>query len=163
MPSLRLAVCLLVASALALADAACKDRAPDPAPPAAATKQPDNPLDQADVIFEGTVKSLEMAETEMKGSRRIIHGPPGLILVGPDPLWVLVVSVERVRKGVAAEWSGEKAFAIHSPARDLGLDRDKAPGARLEFYLFEPLEERTGPPRFSMLQAFPPSAAGAAE
>jgi hypothetical protein len=109
----------------------------------------------ADVVFEGTVKSISMLRVERRGKGIKVFGPPGIVIVGVDPGFLLVVEVTSVLKGDAAKgWVGEKAFAIHSPARDLGMSAQEPPtGKRCRFYLFGQKEGAAGDVRFSLIFA----------
>ncbi|MBM4020517.1 MAG: hypothetical protein FJ288_19730 [Planctomycetes bacterium] len=110
---------------------------------------------QADVVFEGAIKSISNLQVERKGNGITVFGPPGTVIAGVDPRFLLVVEVTSVLKGDAAKgWVGEKAFAIHSPARDLGMSAQEPPtGRRCRFYLFGQEDGAAGNVRFSLILA----------
>lgn len=92
--------------------------------------------EKADVVFEGTVRSIECARTEHNERGITVYGPPGIILTHGEPMFIVAVHVDALIKGDPAEgWSGDKVFAIHSPSRDLGCPYEEAAGKRFLFYL----------------------------
>ena len=139
-----LAAWVAAAGALASALGGCEDRqAPGPTASEDKGAARDEVRDwwkeereKADVVFEGTVQSIESARTEHNKRGVTVYGPPGMILTHGEPMFIVAVYVDALIKGDPAEgWSGDKVFAIHSPSRDLGCPHEEAAGKRFLFYL----------------------------
>jgi len=90
--------------------------------------------EEAAVVFEGTVKSVEVINVTRDERGIVLNCPPDTIIAGVDPEWLLKVDVRRVRKGGVA-WSGLKGFAIHSPVRTLIMTPEEAVGKSFVFFL----------------------------
>jgi hypothetical protein len=139
-----LAAWVAAAGALASALGGCEDRQA-PAPTASEDKGAardevrawwEEEREKADVVFEGTVRSIEYARTEHNERGIRVYGPPGMILTHFDPRFIVAVRVDALVKGDPAEgWSGDKVFAIHSPSQDLDCPYEEAAGKRFLFYL----------------------------
>lgn len=160
----RLLRILLLAFAVSCAPAGCRDEPAHETPPDGGIQHPpthDMPTNdirtKADVVFDGTAKSITMLQVERIRNGITVFGPPGMVIAGVDPRFLLVVEVTSVLKGDAAKgWVGEKAFAIHSPARDLGMSWQEAPaGKRCRFYLFGQKDGAAGNVSFSGILAEP--------
>jgi hypothetical protein len=161
----RMGGCFLLAAAIC-APAGCSGCPPAEQPSPAASSEaanaepPPQPRtdmrEEADVVFEGTVLSVEILPREIENGRSVVFPPPGTILADAvDPRYLVKVQVERVLKGEAAkDWTGERFLAIHSPSRDLLYSKDEAPGKRLVFRLFGQREEG-GTVRFLYMRAEP--------
>ena len=108
--------------------------------------------EQADVVFEGTVISIRYLESSREGGRLTLAAPPDTVVTSFDPRFLVTIRVETVLKGnQARQWSGEKPFAIHSPARDLGLSIDEGAGRRIRIHLFDRHQDENGLVSFSAL------------
>ena len=92
-------------------------------------------LKSADVIFEGVLRSIAYARREHKEGRLVVYGPPGLVLAGVDPRFMIEIEVRKVRKGDAKEWTGARSLAIHSLAESFAGDTTEA-GKAFVFYLW---------------------------
>jgi len=117
--------------ALALAMAGCGE--PDSQPGDAYQAM----LDEAPVVFEATVRSIEMVSAEHGEGGIVLNVPADTVVVGIDARWLVTADVDAVRRGkAAAGWSGEKRFAIRSPAKTFHVSAGEAVGRRYVFHLF---------------------------
>jgi len=141
---MSLARCI-AAAALACTLAGCPDTSQETRPDTTASVAAENDLrpapdlyQQAGVVFEGTVVSIRYLESSREGGRLTLAAPPDTVVTSFDPRFLVMIRVETVLKGnQARQWSGEKPFAIHSPARDFGLSMDEGAGQRIRVYLFD--------------------------
>ena len=144
----------IAVAALACVLVGCRDSSQQEGPPAEPSPIEEQAQEyvrdlheRADVVFEGTVVSVRPLT---------LAAPADTIVTSFDPRFLAAIRIDTVLKGdEARQWCGERPFAIHSPARDLGLGVEGGAGRQLRVYLFDRHQDEDGRIRFSSLSGLP--------